>query len=618
MAGKDSSTAIIVIVIMMVTILAIGSGWYLLSGDDDENDKKKGSACAGPDVNANYEYDSDENCARVSCKTGFWDDGEGFCRQRRDFSAEESGGTDCVIDGYTYQECNLKINGICGEVGNGTQLRIPNQTEGAVGNGACEAAVNVDCDVACPDECKIPDSQYSIETVACKKDGQILSADSLYCGTGTQAKILDPMNIDLTGTGYGVLSEYLEYANPNNVCDGDVISSICEVECGDNQIDISCGVVNVEEAYIQDTYGNAICFNEEEAADYISGDLARKPAILETILAADAETRDVNGVLTGHDIDTVADSLRYGKHIKYRSDQGISYATMMENDCTLYSTENCEAPRESQVCVLGYTSPKNDDGSYDVACDFPTCNIQGQKMLNWGITTFPFGSTGGQVNECAEHETRKLDNNSGCPTAKPCCDKGDPYHYTADACSTDGIQTFTQITEACSILNSPYAEDTYTEDCCHVGDWSDPECVQIGGYGYYQYDRDVPKPSSCRNGELGNEYASGDPETKYERKLSCDIVQMVAHAYQNFTPHKWMINASPNTHEQYLGVTMLVNYLYRESGTPVGVPQYTNNGTQHYNVYQGTDDRWYITAGITPTGSYGNETSDRHVHTADM
>jgi hypothetical protein len=110
---------------------------------------------------------------------------------------------------------------------------------------------------------------------------------------------------------------------------------------------------------------------------------------------------------------------------------------------------------------------------------------------------------------------------------------------------------------------------------------------------------------------------------------------MVAHAYQNFTPHKWMINASSTNHEQYLyvesawneetkswegspGVTMLVNYLYRESGTPVGVPQYTNNGTQHYNVYQGTDDRWYITAGITPTGSYGNETSDRHVHTADM
>tara|TARA_B110000093_G_scaffold29369_1_gene29372 strand:- start:1066 stop:2904 length:1839 start_codon:yes stop_codon:yes gene_type:complete len=606
MAGKDSSTAIIVIVIMMVTILAIGSGWYLLSGDDDEKDKKKGSACAGPDVNANYEYDSDENCARVSCKTGFWDDGEGFCRQRRDFSAEEEQGTDCVIDGYTYQECNLKINGICGEVGNGTQLRIPNQTEGAVGNGACEAAVNVDCDVACPDECKIPDSQYSIETIACKKDGQILSADSLYCGSGTQAKILDPMNIDLSGTGYSVLSEYLEYANPNNVCDGDVISSICEVECGDNQIDISCGVVNVEEAYIQDTYGNAICFNAEEAADYISGDLAQKPAILETILAADAETRDVNGVLTGYDIDTVADSLRYGKHIKYRSDQGISYATMMENDCTLYSTENCEAPRESQACVLGYTSPKNDDGSYDVACDFPNCTIQGQKMLDWGITTHPFGSTGGQANECAEHETRKLDNNSGCPNAKPCCDKGDPYHYTADACSTDGIQTFTQITSNCSILNSAYAEDTYTEDCCYVGDWSDPECVQYNGVGHYKYTRDVPNSTPCRNGELGIEYASGDPKTKYERKLACDIVQRVAHAYQNFTPPKWMINASPDSHEQYLGVTILANYLYNASNTPIPVPTSSTSGTQHYNVYQ-------VDAHIAYTSDLGSVTYGRWI-----
>ena len=538
----------------------------------------------------------------MSCKTGYWDDGEGFCRQRRDFSAEEEQGTDCVIDGYTYQECNLKINGICGEVGNGTQLRIPNQTEGAVGNGACEAAVNVDCDVACPDECKIPDSQYSIETIACKKDGQILSADSLYCGSGTQAKILDPMNIDLTGTGYGVLSEYLEYANPNNVCDGDVISSICEIECGENQIDISCGVVNVEEAYIQDTYGNAICFNAEEAADYISGDLTKKPAILETILAADVRkedgTYDVDGI--------VANSLRYGKHIKYRSDNLLSYATMLKNDCTLYSTENCEAPRESQACVLGYTSPKNDDGSYDVACDFPNCTIQGQKMLDWGITTHPFGSTGEQVNACPSFETRKLDNNSGCPNAKPCCDKGDPYHYTADACSTDGIQTFTQITEGCSILNSAYAEDTYTEDCCYVGDWSDPECVQYNGVGHYKYTRDVPNSTPCRNGELGIEYASGDPKTKYERKLACDIVQRVAHAYQNFTPPKWMINASPDSHEQYLGVTILANYLYNASNTPIPVPTSSTSGTQHYNVYQ-------VDAHIAYTSDLGSVTYGRWI-----
>lgn len=155
MAGKDSTTAIIVIVIMMVTILAIGSGWYILSGnDDDKKDKKKGDECPGPDVNAVYEYDDDENCVWVSGGGG------GGSNQANQDNNNEAlyENSDCVIDGYTFQGCELKTNGICGVDGDGTQLRVPNKIADAIGSGSCEAADYVDCVVPCPETCQVTDS----------------------------------------------------------------------------------------------------------------------------------------------------------------------------------------------------------------------------------------------------------------------------------------------------------------------------------------------------------------------------------------------------------------------------------------------------------------------------
>ena len=417
MAGKDSSTAIIVIVIMMVTVLAIGSGWYILQKDDDDDEKS--GECPGPDVNADYEYDDDENCVRVGCKTGYFDEG-GFCIERRDFSEELYEGTDCVIDGYTFQECNLKINAGCGEVGGGSQLRIPNITVDAIGRGTCEAADYVDCVVPCPEECRVTDDKYTApEGTACMAGGYELGEGSGYCGTGTQVKTLDPLGIVLEGTGFDTVGEYLAYANPNDICAETKpnISGSCYVDCAEGLIDTSCGSM-AQEAYIQDEYGNAVCFDKEETAQYIRGQLPlnQKPKRLPVILAA--EVREADGT---YDVDgNVAESLRKGLHIKYRSDQGISFNSMLKNDCTLYSTEPCDAPRESVACEIGATTAKKEDGTYDTPCVPQGCERLWQKTLSYGITTHPFGSTGGVTNTCPTYEPTGFDPNGGCQMGADC------------------------------------------------------------------------------------------------------------------------------------------------------------------------------------------------------
>ena len=411
MAGKDSSTAIIVIVIMMVTILAIGSGWYILNGDDDKKDKKKGSECPGPDVNAVYQYDDDGNCVRVSCKTGYWDEG-GFCIERRDLSEELYEGTDCVIDGYTFQGCELKVDGICGEVGGGEQLRVPNITADVIGSGTCETADYVDCVVPCPETCKVADDKYTApEGAVCMASGYELGQDSGFCGTGTQVRTLDTTNIDLEGTGFDTVEEYLDYANPNDICEAQkpVVSGSCYVDCAEGLTDVGCGSIQ-EQEYIKDEFGNAVCFDKEEAEKYIRGELLQKPKRLPVILASAA--RNVDGT---YDVEgKVPESDREGLRILYRSDQGISFESMVKNDCTLYSTEACQAPRESVNCVIGVTNRSE--------CQATGCGRQGSKTLSYGITTYPFGSTTGVPNACPSYESTGYETH-GCPLAASCCDE---------------------------------------------------------------------------------------------------------------------------------------------------------------------------------------------------
>ena len=456
MAGKDSTTAIIVIVIMMVTILAIGSGWYILNGDDDKKDKKKGSECPGPDVNAVYQYDGDENCVRIGCKTGYFDDG-GFCIERRNFSEELYEGEDCVIDGYTLQACELKVNGICGEVGGGSQLRVPNKTADAIGSGSCEAAEYVDCVLPCPETCQVTDDKYTTPQggTPCMAGGFELGEASGYCGTGTEVRTLDPLRIDLEGTGFEDIQAYLVYANPNDICaeTKKFVSGACKIDCteGMTDVDTSCGSM-AEQEYIKDVYGNAVCFDKEEAEKYISGQLLQKPKRLPVILAADAETKDENGLVTGHDVkNKVPESLREGLHILYRSDQGISFESMVKNDCTLYSLEKCDAPRQSVDCEIGITSTGG--------CLSTGCERLGRKTLSYGITTYPFGSTEGIPNTCKDYEPVGYDS-GGCQLGGPCpVDCVQTEFTNVGGCVSDGRQRQERTTETSPLYNGTLCGD---------------------------------------------------------------------------------------------------------------------------------------------------------------
>ena len=434
MAGKDSTTAIIVIVIMMVTILVIGSGWYLLSDDDEKEDDKSGE-CNGPDVNAVYEYDDDENCVRIGCKTGYFDDG-GFCIERRNFSEELYEGTDCVIDGHTLHTCELKVNGICGQVGGGSQLREPNITEDAIGSGSCEAADYVDCVVTCPETCKVTDDNYTTPEGACMANGVELGQDSGFCGTGTQARTLDTTNIDLEGTGFDTVEDYLDYANPNDICAAQkpVVSGPCFIDCAEGLTDVGCGSIQ-EQEYIKDEFGNAVCFDKEEAEKYIRGELLQKPKRLPVILASAA--RNVDGT---YDVEgKVPESDREGLRILYRSDQGISFESMVKNDCTLYSTEACQAPRESVDCSIGITSTGD--------CLSTGCERLGRKTLSYGITTYPFGSTEGVPNYCEAYDSVGYDS-GGCQMGGPCpVDCVQTEFTNVSGCISDGRQRQERTTE---------------------------------------------------------------------------------------------------------------------------------------------------------------------------
>ena len=443
MTGQGSRSAIIIVVIMMMTVIVIGTGWYILSGDDD---KKKGTTCTGPDVNAVYQYDDDENCVWVSGGGG------GGSNQANQDNNNEAlyEGEDCVIDGYTLQACELKVNGICGEVGGGSQLRVPNKTADTIGSGSCEAAEYVDCVLPCPETCQVTDDKYTTPQggTPCKAGGFELGQDSGYCGTGTQVRTLDTTNIDLEGTGFDTVEEYLDYANPNDICAAQkpVVSGSCYVDCAEGLTDVGCGSIQ-EQEYIKDEFGNAVCFDKEEAEKYIRGELLQKPKRLPVILAADVREEDGT-----YDVDgKVPESDREGLRILYRSDQGISFESMVKNDCTLYSTEACQAPRESVNCEIGITSTGG--------CLSTGCERLGRKTLDYGITTYPFGSTEGITNTCKDYEAVGYDS-GGCQLGGPCpVDCVQTEFTNVGGCVSDGRQRQERTTETSPLYNGTLCGD---------------------------------------------------------------------------------------------------------------------------------------------------------------
>ena len=161
--------------------------WRVLSGRDAE--AKAARACQGVDQNGVYEYDEKGDCTFLGCKPGYYEQ-DNVCIERRNFSGEVFSGqtsVDCVIDGYTYGECIPKLNETCGE-GVGQQLKTPNITTGTIGNGSCESATYVDCDIKCPDPSTCGtslkccgDSDYKPDNV-CKDDGYMTyTLDSTNC-----------------------------------------------------------------------------------------------------------------------------------------------------------------------------------------------------------------------------------------------------------------------------------------------------------------------------------------------------------------------------------------------------------------------------------------------------
>ena len=186
MAGQDSRSAIIIVVIMMMTVIVIGTGWYILSGDDD---KKKGTTCTGPDVNAVYQYDDDENCVWVSGGGG----GGGSNQANKEGDGGGASGSNQGNNGEPppceYNQENPYITGSCFNT-DGVELigGIDSCGDGqrsitVNGIGSCPEPYNEFCTVKCP--C-ILDEQEPLLKGACERNGVELTGGIDSCGVGLQ------------------------------------------------------------------------------------------------------------------------------------------------------------------------------------------------------------------------------------------------------------------------------------------------------------------------------------------------------------------------------------------------------------------------------------------------
>ena len=433
--------------------------WRVLSGRDAE--AKAARACQGVDQNGVYEYDKDGKCIKLGCKLGYYEQ-DNICIERRDFSGEVFSGqasADCVIDGYTYGECILKLNETCGE-GVGQQLKIPNIITGAIGNGSCESATYVDCDIKCPDICRVPDNAYSTpEGVGCMAstpsgESVVLGEDTRYCGQGTLQREIVPNQIPqsvLDEAGYTNIDDYLTYANPSGVCPEPILTT-CSVECKDGLLDVGCDYKNRWYEYVKDSSGDAICFNKEQTEAFIAGTRTERPEKLKTILAADVitdnGTYDVEGKIPEYE--------REGLTIQYLSDQGMSYDNLTKNDCTLIKTEACSAPREKVNCVIG---------DLDVSdCISPGCGQQMYQTVTRGVTIHPFGD--GEA--CPENYISVISRTDQfkCGTYLKCCGESD-YKPDND-CKDDGYMTYTLDSTNCDANGLP---ETKEVECYYQGEW---------------------------------------------------------------------------------------------------------------------------------------------------
>jgi hypothetical protein len=465
--------------------------WDILEGK-----KRISGVCTGPDKNGAYEYNRDGKCTFLGCKPGYVEQG-GVCMQMSGPSV------DCIVDGYTYGECIPKLNETCGE-GAGQQLKNPNIKTGAIGSGSCESATYVDCDVKCPDKCNVPDNAYSapvgVGCMATTPSGKsvALGNDTGYCGEGRLHREIVPDQIPqsvLTEAGYTDATEYLAYANPNNVCPASIPIG-CKVECNDGLLDVGCDYNNRIYEFVKDSSGAAICFNKAQTEQFIAGDRNERPDKLKTILAADVRNEDGTYDVEGK----IPESDREGLTMEYLSDQGMSYDNLTKNDCTLIRTAPCSAPREKKSCVIG---------EIDVSeCISPGCGQQMYQTVTQGVTIYPFGDVEACQVDYDPSYTRT--DQRICGTSLKCC--GDSDYEPSNICKNDGKMTYTLNTDSCDKNGLP---DEKELNCYFEGEWEPTgECVIRNYISKEKFTRIVKNPSLAQSGT--------DTSTKkYEETDTC-------------------------------------------------------------------------------------------------
>jgi hypothetical protein len=512
-SSVDTAVPTIVLVILVTLIGVIygtlelydneSSAWDvlkdLLSGDITlwdiwEGKKDRSGVCAGPDKNAAYEYDEKGNCTFIGCKPGYFEQ-NGICIQQRNRSDDLTGGVetvDCELDPdepYTYGQClhpvtRRPLTGSIGSCGTGRRSMNPNVINGGIGVGStCEEPSEEDCSVPCPLECEAPESLWvPVEDAPCVgTSGRHLGVPIdegngvyvTYHGEGQQEKkIVDisEIPVGLYASTHTNAQEYADSINYNKCVDKGSVNKLCKIEPTSTSKWMGCPLPSTDLGWVD--HDNGAVFTKDSAEAYMADaskfkDLVKEPAV--------SRERAIElGVLDdkGQEIDL--NKMPKGYKIKYKAINNLSYASALENDCTIVVLEEAPAPRDAEDCVIEDVG----ETCYSVACGArhhkkvtPTVSIQA-----WGLGTCYPGNTYTDTETCDTF-------------ALPCCEEEVTGHYELGACNSEtGIRSFTQDTSNCitnvQIGESPVDPITFERDCpvdCVVGEWVNEGGCTAGG-----------------------------------------------------------------------------------------------------------------------------------------
>ena len=542
-SSVDTAVPIIVLVTLVTLIGAIygtlelydneSSAWDVLKGllsgditlwDIWEGKKDRSGVCQGPDTNAVYEYNEKGDCTFLGCKPGYFEQ-NGICVQSRDRSDDLIGGVetvDCELDPdepYTYGQCldqvtRQPLTGSIGSCGPGRRSKNPNAINGGIGLGsACEDPSEEDCSVPCPRECDAPESLWvPVEGAPCVgTSGRHLGVpvdegegvEVTYHGEGLQQKkIVDisEIPVSLYASTHANAQEYADSINHDKCVDRGSVQELCKIEPTSTSKWMGCPLPETEIGWVY--HDNGAVFTKDSAEAYMAdaskyGDLVKEPAV--------SRERAIElGVLNDRGEVEDITLMPKGYKIKYKAANTSSYASTLENDCTVVLLEEAPAPRVAEDCVIEDVG----DVCYSVGCGTrysksvtPTVKIQA-----WGLGTCDPGDTYTDTRSCATWEL-------------PCCVEN-TSHYESGGC-IEGTETFTQNTSACSITSKVGGVSSYTRDCCTQGGWSPVTgydgCELKGNIWKRKYTRTVT--DGCTGGDAETVEYRVDGDCNYD----CEI-----------------------------------------------------------------------------------------------